>query len=75
MLLHASYPYPREAGYLTAVYKNVYLDIGEVFPAVSTCGREVLIQKALVLVPTDTGKLMWSSELFPTSLNGTVGPS
>lgn len=30
VLLHSSYPYTREAGYLAAVYKNVYLDIGEV---------------------------------------------
>lgn len=30
VLLHSSYPYTREAGYLATVYKNVYLDIGEV---------------------------------------------
>ena len=30
VLLHSSYPYTREAGYLTAVYPNVYLDFGEV---------------------------------------------
>lgn len=30
VLLHSSYPYTREAGYLTSVYKNVYLDFGEV---------------------------------------------
>ncbi len=62
VLLHASYPYTREAGYLTAVYKNVYLDIGEVFPAVSRHGQEALIRQALELAPTN--KLMWSSELF-----------
>jgi predicted TIM-barrel fold metal-dependent hydrolase len=66
VLLHASYPYTREAGYLTAVYKNVYLDIGEVFPAVSKRGQEALIWQALELVPTN--KLMWSSELCPLSL-------
>jgi hypothetical protein len=60
VLLHASYPYTREAGYLTAVYKNVYLDIGEVFPAVSKRGQEALIWQALELVPTN--KLMWSSD-------------
>ena len=32
VLLHASYPFTTEAGYLATVYKNVYLDIGEVFP-------------------------------------------
>ena len=26
ILLHSSYPYTREAGYLTTVYDNVYLD-------------------------------------------------
>ncbi|KAF8272728.1 amidohydrolase 2 [Lactarius quietus] len=60
VLLHASYPYTREAGYLTAVYKNVYLDIGEVFPVVSKCGQETLIRQVLELVPTN--KLMWSSD-------------
>ncbi|KAI0297038.1 amidohydrolase-domain-containing protein [Multifurca ochricompacta] len=60
VLLHASYPYMREAGYLTAVYKNVYLDIGEVFPAVSGRGQEALIRQVLELVPTN--KVMWSSD-------------
>jgi predicted TIM-barrel fold metal-dependent hydrolase len=30
VLLHASYPFTREAGYLVSVYPNVYLDFGEV---------------------------------------------
>ena len=30
VLLHGSYPYTREAGYLASVYPNVYLDFGEV---------------------------------------------
>ena len=34
VLLHASYPYTMEAGYLATVYPNVYLDIGEVFPQI-----------------------------------------
>ena len=28
VLLHTSYPFTREAGYLTSVYSNVFLDIG-----------------------------------------------
>ena len=32
VLLHASYPFTTQAGYLASVYKNTYLDIGEVFP-------------------------------------------
>ena len=30
VLLHSSYPFTQEAGYLTAVYENVFLDFGEV---------------------------------------------
>ena len=30
VLLHSSYPYTQEAGYLTAMYENVFLDFGEV---------------------------------------------
>lgn len=52
----------REAGYLTAMYKNVYLDIGEVFPVVSRRGQESLLQQVLELAPTN--KIMWSSELL-----------
>ena len=60
VLLHASYPYMREAGYLTAMYKNVYLDIGEVFPTVSGRGQEAVMRQVLELTPTN--KVMWSSE-------------
>jgi predicted TIM-barrel fold metal-dependent hydrolase len=60
VLLHAGYPYMREAGYLTAMYKNVYLDIGEVFPVVSGGGQVALIRQVLELTPTN--KVMWSSE-------------
>ncbi|KAH9982024.1 amidohydrolase-domain-containing protein [Russula compacta] len=60
VLLHASYPYMREAGYLTAMYKNVYLDIGEVFPMVSGSGQEAVIRQVLELAPTN--KVMWSSD-------------
>jgi len=30
ILLHSSYPYTQEAGYLTAMYSNVFMDFGEV---------------------------------------------
>jgi hypothetical protein len=52
----------REGGYLTAMYENVYFDIGEVFPAVSRGGQEALIRQVLELAPTN--KIMWSSELY-----------
>jgi predicted TIM-barrel fold metal-dependent hydrolase len=62
MMLHSNYPYTREAGYLSAVYKNVYLDIGEVFSMVSGGGQELLAWQALELTPTDY--VMRSSERF-----------
>jgi len=70
VLLHASYPYMREAGYLTAMYKNVYLDIGEVFPTVSSGGQEAVIRQVLELAPTN--KVMWSSE-HSTTLHRSPG--
>ena len=60
VLLHSSYPYTREAGYLASVYKNVYLDLGEVFPMVSRDGQEKIIRQAMELVPTS--KLLWSTD-------------
>ena len=60
VLLHSAYPYTREAGYLTTVFKNVYLDLGEVFPMISTNGQEDVIRQALELTPA--GKLLWSTD-------------
>ena len=60
VLLHASYPFTREAGYLASVYDNVYLDIGEVFPMVSQDGQEKVIKDSLELCPSE--KLMWSTD-------------
>ncbi|KAF5314345.1 hypothetical protein D9619_011902 [Psilocybe cf. subviscida] len=60
VLLHSSYPYTRDAGYLTAVYPNVFLDFGEVFPFVSADGQRSIIRQVLELSPTN--KIMWSSD-------------
>ncbi|KAL9034735.1 MAG: hypothetical protein Q9180_005244 [Flavoplaca navasiana] len=60
VLLHASYPFTREAGYLASVYRNVYLDIGEVFPMVSQDGQESVVRQALELCPSE--KLTWSTD-------------
>jgi len=49
ILLHASYPFTREAGYLASVYENVYADIGEVFPHVSQDGQERVLRQILEL--------------------------
>lgn len=60
VLLHASYPFTSEAGYLASVFPNVYLDIGEVFPFFSQGGQERVIRDALELCPAV--KLTWSTD-------------
>ena len=60
VLLHASYPFTKEAGYLASTYENVYLDIGEVFPMVSQEGQENVLREALELCPSE--KLTWSTD-------------
>lgn len=60
VLLHSSYPYTKEAGYLATVYPNAYLDIGEVFPMVSRSGQETIIREALELTPMS--KILWSTD-------------
>lgn len=65
VLLHSSYPYTREAGYLACVYPNAYLDLGEVFPMVSRDAEESIIRQSLEIVPTN--RLLWSTDghFFP----------
>lgn len=65
VLLHAGYPYTREAGYLASVYPNVYLDLGKVFPMVSREAQTKVLRESLELVPTN--RLLWStgSRLHP----------
>ncbi|KAL5334826.1 hypothetical protein BJX70DRAFT_345663 [Aspergillus crustosus] len=65
VLLHSSYPYTREAGYLASVYPNVYLDLGEVFPMVSRDAQNSIFRESLELVPTT--RLLWSTDghFFP----------
>lgn len=60
VLLHASYPFTKEAGYLACVFANVYLDIGEVFPMISRSAQEQVIKDALALTPAE--KLCWSTD-------------
>ena len=60
VLLHASYPWTKEAGYLASVYENVYADIGEVFPMVSKGGQENVVREILELCPSE--KILWSTD-------------
>lgn len=71
VLLHSSYPYTREAGYLTAMYDNVFLDFGEIFPFVSPDGQREVLRQVLELAPTN--KIMWSSASCPAKLLPVTG--
>ncbi|KAM0808901.1 hypothetical protein AB5N19_09244 [Seiridium cardinale] len=59
VLLHSSYPWTREAGYLATMYPNVYADIGEVFPFLNREGQEGILKQVLELTP-------WSKVLVST---------
>lgn len=60
VILHAGYPWTREAGYLAAMYPNVYADIGEVFPFISRQGQESVVKQILELCPWS--KILWSTD-------------
>ncbi|KAJ2977805.1 hypothetical protein NUW58_g7695 [Xylaria curta] len=60
VILHAGYPWTREAGYLAAMYNNVYADIGEVFPVLSRHGQENVVKQILEICPWS--KILWSTD-------------
>lgn len=60
VLLHASYPFTREAGYLAAVYPNVYTDLGLAVPMLSVAGMRFVVRALLELAPLS--KLLFSTD-------------
>ncbi len=60
VLLHTSYPYTREAGYLASVYPNVYISFGLVIPSLSVAGMRCVVRELMELAPIS--KLMYSSD-------------
>ncbi|MGV2829736.1 amidohydrolase family protein [Myxosarcina sp. GI1(2024)] len=60
VILHASYPYVRQAGYLACVYPHLYLDFGLTLPFLSFSGMRNTLRQLLELSPTS--KLMYSSD-------------
>ena len=60
VLLHAAYPFTREAGYLAAVYPHVYVDFGLAVPFLSTAGMHQAVQMLVELSPIS--KVMYSSD-------------
>lgn len=65
VLLHASYPFSREASYLASVYPQVYLDFGLAIPKLSVHGMISSLKELLELAPIN--KVMFSTDgcIFP----------
>jgi len=61
VLLHASYPYVREQGYLAAIHPNVHADLGLAVPYVAA-NIPALLRDALALAPTS--KLLFSTDAY-----------
>ena len=59
VLLHASYPYVRELGYLAAIYPNVYADVGLAVPHLAA-EVPAMLRQLLGLAPTT--KVVYSSD-------------
>lgn len=60
VLLHAGYPFVREAGYLASVYPQVHVDFGLAVPFLSTAGMRQTVQQLLELAPYT--KVMFSTD-------------
>jgi len=60
VLLHAGYPFVREAGYLAAMHSQVYVDFGLAVPCLSIAGMKSVLRQLLELAPTT--KLLFSSD-------------
>ncbi|THU69241.1 hypothetical protein C4D60_Mb08t12330 [Musa balbisiana] len=60
VLLHASYPFSKEASYLASVYSQIYLDFGLAVPKLSVQGMIASLKELLELAPIK--KVMFSSD-------------
>ncbi|KAF0526040.1 protein flug [Gigaspora margarita] len=60
VILHAAYPYTRQAGYLASVYSNVYVDIGLVFPLIPASGQQASLRELLEICPSN--KISFSTD-------------
>ncbi|KAG6519525.1 hypothetical protein ZIOFF_023019 [Zingiber officinale] len=64
VLLHASYPFAKEASYLASVYSQIYLDFGLAVPKLSVQGMIASMKELLELAPIKKASLlvMFSSD-------------
>jgi uncharacterized protein len=60
VLLHAGYPFVREAGFLSSVYSHVWVDFGLALPFLSVGGMRNCLRQLLELTPLN--KLLYSSD-------------
>jgi predicted TIM-barrel fold metal-dependent hydrolase len=60
VLLHAGYPFVREAGYLASVYPHVHVDFGLAVPFLSVAGMRGVVAGLLELAPWS--KVLYSSD-------------
>ncbi|CAI0469345.1 unnamed protein product [Linum tenue] len=60
VILHASYPFSKEASYLASVYPQVYLDFGLAVPKLSVHGMQSSVKELLELAPIK--KVMFSTD-------------
>jgi predicted TIM-barrel fold metal-dependent hydrolase len=60
VLLHESYPYTRQGGYLAAVYDRVYLDLSYAIPLLGYGEMETFTREAFGVAPYS--KLLYSSD-------------
>ena len=61
VLLHASYPYVRELGYLASLYSNVWMDVGLAIPF-ATLDIPSVWRQALSITPTS--KILFSTDAY-----------
>jgi uncharacterized protein len=62
VLLHASYPYVREAAYLASVYPNVYVDLSAAAPLLAGPGLVRVLEELLALAPVT--KMLYGSDAW-----------
>jgi uncharacterized protein len=62
VLLHASYPYTREAAYLASVYPNLYVDLSEVSPLLAGPALTRVLEDLLGLAPIT--RLLYGSDAW-----------
>lgn len=60
VMLHAGYPFAREAGFLCSVYRNAWVDFGLAIPLLSVSGMRSTLRQLMELTPLN--KLLYSSD-------------